>query len=465
VNQNEGIPLTYAQPLASRPGFSIPPSPSLWEVRTNDPAVGHNTQSGGAAKLVLHLSDTMMLTSLTARRSADYRALVDLDLIDRPLQSLDVVDTQRQVSQELTVAGRTPRFSWVGGAFVLDEHVDGPVLITLYGPGLQRRPHATFDTNAWALFGEATYQLPRRVSVTGGLRYSSEAKYLTNTGGTYRLGTTDLADPASFYAFTDDATFDAWTPRVSVQAPLAPTAFVYVSASRGFKSGGFNPSWPAPGRPFRPEFAWSYEGGLKSTLAGGRVQANAAVFHNDYRDLQVQSVITAGLLDITNAASATVRGVEVEATAAAAKGVQVSAQLAWLDATYDEYTAVGEGGLTRDVAGHRLSNAPAWSGGGAAVWEVGMGSRGLVSMRADVSWQSRVYFSPFNDRIQTQEPYALAHVRAAYGPRHHAWELAVFVRNLGNRGYITGAFTAPVTAIGGRPGEPRQWGTQVTLRR
>ncbi len=463
--RNEGIPLTYAQPLAAKPGFQITPSPSLWQVRTNDPAEGHNTQAGGAARLVLHLSDTLTLTSLTARRSADYRAFVDLDLIDRPLQTLDVVDTQHQFSQEVTLAGRSSRLAWVSGAFVLDEHVDGPVLITLYGPGLQRRPHATIDTAAWAVFGEATYELSRRVSLTGGVRYSHEVKSLANTGGTYRLGTTQLADPSSFYAFTDRATYDAWTPRFSLQSQMSSDVFAYVSASRGFKSGGFNPSWPAPDRPFRPEFAWSYEGGLKSTLAGGRVQANMAAFHTDYRDLQVQAVISPGLLDITNAASATVRGVEIEATAAATRGVQVSGQIAWLGATYDEYTAVGEGGLTRDVAGHRLTNAPAWSGGSSVVGAFGVGSRGVVSVRGDVSWQSRVFFSPFNDQVETQEPYALAHLRAAFEPRQKTWELAVFVRNLGNRAYITGTFTTPITAIGGRPGEPRQWGTQITLRR
>jgi iron complex outermembrane receptor protein len=463
--RDDGIPLTYAQPLAAKPGFQIPPAPSLWQVRTDDPAAGHNTQAGGAATLVIHLGRTTTLTALTARRTADYRAVVDLDLIDRPLQVLDVSDVQHQFSQEVTVSGRTPRLTWVGGAFVLDEHIDGPVLITLHGPGLQRRPHALIDAQAWALFGDATYQLAPRISLTGGLRYSSESKSLSNTGGTYRLGTTQLADPASFYAFTDRATFDAWTPRLSLQVQASSDVFAYVSASRGFKSGGFNPSWPSPDHPYRPEFAWSYEGGLKSTVAGGRVQANVAAFHNDYRDLQVQSIIVAGLLDITNAASATVRGVEVEAKAAVWKRVHVAGQLAWLDARYDSYVARGEGGATRDAAGNRLANAPAWSGGTSVVAEFDVGSLAIASLRADVSWQSRVFFSPFNDRVETQEPYALAHLRAAWAPRHRTWELAVFARNLGNRGYVTGTFTAPVTAVGGRPGEPRQWGTEITLRR
>ena len=59
------------------------------------------------------------------------------------------------------------------------------------------------------------------------------------------------------------ATFHAWTPKVSLQVQGSRDTFVYVSATRGFKSGGFNPAAREPGRGLQPEFAWSYEGGLK----------------------------------------------------------------------------------------------------------------------------------------------------------------------------------------------------------
>jgi outer membrane receptor protein involved in Fe transport len=41
----------------------------------------------------------------------------------------------------------------------------------------------------------------------------------------------------------------------------------------------------------------------------------------------------------------------------------------------------------------------------------------------------------------------------------------MFVRNLTNQDYITGSFSSPPPAIGGRPGEPRQIGVQLRLRR
>ena len=88
-------------------------------------------------------------------------------------------------------------------------------------------------------------------------------------------------------------------------------------------------------------------------------------------------------------------------------------------------------------------------------------------MRGDVSWQSRVFFSPFNDAIETQRAYALVHLRAGFEPRNRRWEVAVYVRNVGNREYLTNATATNVgfPAFNGRPGEPRHWGTQFTLRR
>ena len=106
------------------------------------------------------------------------------------------------------------------------------------------------------------------MSLTGGVRYSDEQKDIHNTGGVYRLGTTVLANPASFYDFVDRASYDAWTPKASIQFQASRETFVYVSATRGFKSGGLNVTATEPGGGFRPEFAWSYEGGLKRTMAG-----------------------------------------------------------------------------------------------------------------------------------------------------------------------------------------------------
>ena len=178
---------------------------------------------------------------------------------------------------------------------------------------------------------------------------------------------------------------------------------------------------------------------------------STAVFYNDYRDLQVQSFVLPGVLDISNAASATIRGVEAEGAATTWRGLQFAGTVSWLDVTYDRYLAVAPGNVTGDAAGKHLNNAPAWSGSGSVGYELAIGGRGTAAVRGDVSWQSRVFFTPFNDAIETQRPYGLVHLRAGFESRNRRWELAVYARNLLNREYITGTATnATLPAIIGR---------------
>jgi iron complex outermembrane recepter protein len=463
-----GTPLTNAKPILAKPGFTFDSPPSLWQVRASHPASGKSIQEGVSAKLTVRLSGTTTLTSLTAHRRSGTRFFIDPDATELSVATTLAPDVQRQVSQELTLAQRTSRLTWIGGAFFFDEKDDGPVRITLFRPpAVQIRPFATVDARAWALFGQATYRVSSHVSLTGGVRYSDEQKETHNLGGVYRLDTGVLANPASFYDFVDRATYDAWTPKGSLQVQASRDTFVYLSATRGFKSGGLNITARQPGGAFRPEFAWSYEGGLKRTMAEGRVRVNAAVFYNDYQDLQVQTFFQTGVVLVTNAASATIKGLEVEAAATMGRGLQLTGSVSWLDATYDHYEAVGPGDVRGDAAGHRLNNAPEWSGRGSAVYELATGRAGTTSLRGDVSWQSGVFFSPFNTAIEAQPAHALVHLRAGFEPRSRRWEMAVYVRNVGNREYLTGATATNVgfPAFTGRPGEPRQWGAQFALRR
>ncbi len=464
----EGTPLTHAKPILAKPGFTFNSPPSLWQVRASHPASGRSIQQGISAKLTVRLNETTTVTSLTARRDSDTDFFIDPDATELAVATTLAPDVQHQLSQELTLAQSTSRLTWIGGAFFFDEQEDAPVRVTQFGPpAVQIRPFATVDARAWALFGQATYRVSSRVSLTGGVRYSDEKKKTHNVGGVYRLDTDVLANPASFYDLVDRATYDAWTPKGSLQVQASRDTFVYLSATRGFKSGGLNITARQPGGAFRPEFAWSYEGGLKRTMAEGRVLLNVAAFYNDYQDLQVQTFVQTGVVLVTNAASATIKGLEVEAAATIGRGLHLSGSLSWLDATYDDYEAVGPGGMRGDAAGHRLNNAPEWSGSGSVVYELALGKAGTASLRGDASWQSQVFFSPFNTGIESQRGYGLLQLRAGFEPRSRRWEVAVYARNLGNREYLTGATaTNPgFPAFTGRPGEPRQWGAQLTLRR
>jgi iron complex outermembrane receptor protein len=459
-----GVPLTLARPVARNPdappgtpSFDIPDG--FWSVRANDLAEGRNRQRGTSARLSLRLGDTATLTSLTAYHDADFRLFVDSDTTERALATTRLSDRQRQVSQEVTLTRRTPRVSWIGGLFVFGERTHGPFELTLFQLRNEYRVHSTVDADAWALFGQSRYLVSDRVAVTGGLRYSREREEIHAIAGGLRT-----------YDVTAAAADAAWTPKGSIELAASRDTFLFLAATRGFKGGGANLAALEPGSAFRPELAWSYEAGVKRTLPGGRGRVNAALFYVDYRDLQIESFVLPGIVDVSNA-SATSKGVELEGTVSAGGGFQFLGMLSWLDAIYGQYTALRFDPFTRQVAsvrdatGNRLRDAPRWSGSGAAIYEFQPAGIGTLSLRGDVSWQGRVFFSPFNDAVQAQPAYALVHARATLVPRNRRWEASVFVRNLGRQEYVTATWTSSGgVAFSGRPGEPRHWGTQFTIR-
>ena len=264
--------------------------------------------------------------------------------------------------------------------FLFDEFdhqsfwVDQPVA------GLQVRLDPRVDATSRAVFGQATVGLTSRLSATAGVRYTREGKDIDNAGGRYGLDAPYAPVPGSVYGYSDSIAHDAWTPKVGLEMKLPHDALAYVSATRGFKSGGFNPSSTAPGRGYAPEWAWSYEGGWKGTLRGGRSRFGVSAFVMDYTNLQVQTPIGIGVFDIRNAAAATIRGVEVENTSRIGRGIEAGGHVTWLDATYDQYIAVNNINVTGDVAGNRLNNAPEWAG---RLWIEWSGDIGRIATAVD----------------------------------------------------------------------------------
>ena len=204
---------------------------------------------------------------------------------------------------------------------------------------------------------------------------------------------------------------------------------------------------------------------MKATLIHGRARINVTAFQMDYTNLQVQTPIGVGVFDISNAAAATIRGLEVEPSGRIAGGLETGGHLAWLDATYDRYIAVGIGGVTGDVAGKRLNNAPEWSGRLWLEWTGNVGRSTRLTLTGDATAQSTVFYTPFNDAIQRSPPHGLLGARAEFGPSSRRWAINLYARNITNTDYITAAFGASPVAFGGRPGPSRQVGIQFTIAR
>ena len=240
---------------------------------------------------------------------------MDADITELNLLTTHQHERQHQLSEEITISHQQPRLTWVGGVFLFDESDHQTFWVDQPAARIQVRLDPRVDATSRAVFGQATVGLTSRLSATAGVRYTHEGKDIDNAGGTLRPRCSVLRRfPGRSTAIPIPSRTDAWTPKVGLEMKLPHDALAYVSATRGFKSGGFNPSSTAPGRGYAPEWAWSYEGGWKGALMDGRSRFAVSAFVMDYTNLQVQTPIGIGVFDIRNAAAATIRGVEVENT-------------------------------------------------------------------------------------------------------------------------------------------------------
>jgi iron complex outermembrane receptor protein len=465
VDFQGGVPLTFNKALAVKPGFQVDNPPDLHDVRASALAWNRTLQSGISARLTTLLTPSTTLVGLTAFRTLDYEFFVDADITELNLVTTHNHEQQQQLSQEITISHQQLGLAWLAGLFFFAEDDQQTFWVDQPAAQVQVRLDPHVDATSRAVFGQATVGLTSRLSATAGVRYTHERKDIDNAGGRYRLDVPDLAVPGSVYGYADSIVHSAWTPKIGLELKLPQGALTYVSATRGFKSGGFNLSSTAPGRGTAPEFAWSYEGGWKGALMGGRSRLGVSAFVMDYTDLQVQTPIGIGIFDIRNAAAATIRGVEVENTTRIWRGIQAGGHVTWLDATYDQHIAVANDGTTGDVAGNRLNNAPEWAARFWVEWSGDLGRAARLSIVADATAQSTVFYTPFNDNIQRQGPYGLLGARAEYGPSHRRWAVSAYARNLTNTDYITATFGTSPAAFGGRPGPPRRFAVEFSVRR
>jgi iron complex outermembrane receptor protein len=308
--------------VSLKPGYQVDNPESLHEVRASTLAQSRNLQYGAAARLTLRFSRGITVTSLTAFRQLDYDVFADSDITELALTATRVHDIQQQWSEEVTVSAERPGLSWVGGVFFLQDDDRQPSPIRLEQPRLEIRLDPAVRATSGAAFGQATLAVTRRASLTAGLRYTGERKSIDDAGGVHALGMPSAPAPGSAYAYSDSIAHSAWTPKVALELRGGESVLGYLSATRGFKSGGFNFTSTEPGRGYDPEWAWSYEAGLKTRLGGGRARLSLAAFHTDYTDLQVQTIVRPGVLDVSNAAAATIRGLEVEGAIDPTGGLQ-----------------------------------------------------------------------------------------------------------------------------------------------
>ncbi len=393
------------------------------------------------------------------RNIATYRRMhnelfIDLDGSRATSFHLYQNQTQNQKSYEsqLVSSGKGP-LSWTAGLFVFKEHNDQPTRQDIFATG--GITTVKQDTTATALYGQADYRFNSVVKATFGARSSRETK-------DFSLNAVRANGTLNF----DFAAKNSWSRtdwKLGLDAQVSKDTLVYGSATTGFKSGGFNGragTAAAAALTLKPETVLTYELGLKTSFLNGAGRFNINVFQNDYKDLQLTAFNAAGVSVLTNAASAVIKGVEIDTSAQLTKAWQVSMNLGTLDAKYKDYTTANA--ATFD--GKQLKQAPKLQYGLSTSYRVAMGNGSMV-FGAQMKHVGEHFQNLTNSPIIKTDAYSIVDARAGYEAAGGKWSASLWGKNLANKRYYTGGFDLSALAIADvYLNVPRTYGVDLKYR-
>ncbi len=475
--------------------------------------------------------DSVSLTSITSWRESDFNWAEDSEGLPglssfnpadpaafgfrRDVTDSAIEDTE-QLTQEIRLASNGDgSVEWVLGAFYSLEEINrtetfcipncgGNVLDVVYPAGQNRVADRfivnssiqTNESDSSAIYGQATFSLRDDLSLTAGLRYSTEEKDVTFAGdvddGVVPVGVFIQEN----FSVADSDSWSNVSGRLAIDWQMADDALVYASVSNGFKSGGYIGSPSTPSRAvnsFDEETAVNYELGLKSTWLDNSLRLNIAAFFTDYEDLQVTRFAQLadnpgnafGEFITENAAEAEISGLEVEFTWLPSDSLEFGGSYAYLNTEFKDFTpevanlapSGGTGacpagstavsnlpadGCIPDFSGNALRQAPESSFHFYGKYTLDLANSGLLSAKLSYRFQDDAFYDPDNNDITVIPSYELLDALVSWTSVNDDWKVTGWVKNLADEEYRTHIYSQRNSQIAFATfGAPRTSGVTV----
>ena len=398
------------------------------------------------------------LTSISAYVRSFYSQDADVDATPRdglfgPFQS-----QSKQFSQELRLA--SPSSSPIGyvlGAYYFHEKQEG---FNWYLTGSDLGPGSLYTgccensglgytearkRESYALFGAVDLELTQGLKLNGGLRYTHDKEdwsfqqlFWTFTNSRMLEALPKANSGAVIYASAPlTKSWSRLTGDVALTYKLTDDVNVYAKYARGYLSG--NHILPTSGTRYGlvdPETINDYEGGIKAVLADGKLSLDGAFFYYDYKNVQVNRLVvlstSSGFVSVReNAASATVKGVELDAKYAPNSNLTLSGGFGWTDAKFDKYVT---GGLDR--SGFAFPQVPKFNWNVAGSYKVPLASGAKIEFATDWNYQDGFYVDTNFTPVSRSEKRTIGNAYIRYHHAGDAWSFSLYARNVLNNTYV-----------------------------
>lgn len=231
--------------------------------------------------------------------------------------ALDEAKNIELVVGELTLASPdTRRLRWLTGAYISTSETNANTAISVVrvSPLTVYAETRSDSLDEAAIFGEASYDLAPRLTLTAGARLYA-----------FDYGTrSDVSQAGAHRLFDDTGTTTGLSPKLALAYEVNDQFRLYGQITQGHRTGGFNTAGPigqafngavgSPSTSYRADTLWNYEAGAKATLWNGRVQTRSAIFLARWSDIQSDQFLPSGLAYAVNVGDATNVGLELETT-------------------------------------------------------------------------------------------------------------------------------------------------------
>ncbi len=443
------------------------------------------------------------LTAITGYSKYEFQELCDCDFTGGNVFGVGMAEEFDQLSQEIRLTSPTGgTFEYIAGAYYEESDLSygdtifvqgNSVLVPLLngnpafiGTPLQGIAGTMIantgtprlfeqDSQAWAVFGQLTWNITDSFRATGGLRYTNEEKdasrllTITDIEGDPLSGLPSVLAPAVYSAafnvrrhdLSGSRSEDKLLPSVILEYDWSDRIMTYVSWSQGSKSGGYdarsnNPTVPPAvacanppvrdpvgciyGREigsfeFEDENADNIELGAKMGF-GGNFELNAALYFTNYKDMQVSTFDGSLGFNVQNAGEADIMGLELDARWQLTEHSLLSGAMAWTDFEFKDYFGQCAFGQTPDAPDGINCNYKGKTNEFVADWVASLAydyRRPISStlefrFGLDAYYSGETFVNPTLDPRQKQDAYVKLNGRVAIGGEH--WEVAVLGRNL-----------------------------------
>lgn len=405
------------------------------------------------------------LRSTSAWLHTEANLALDLDGTDADFAANFPHGRSETFSQEIRIAPAAASATegrWTMGVFFLDEHASQSLDTRLPQTQTRNVPAGEVDTVALGAFGQYRLMLGDDWALRGGLRYSRDDRTLDLTR------TVTSPSGTSVTRQHDRRRWDAWTPELGLEYAPDPGWFWYATAARGYKAGGFNTSTIQD--PFDPEYLWAYELGVKSAWPSQAMRISAALFHYDYRDMQLNTppgdAPPGTFPRVINAAAATLRGAEAGLLWHPRHDLELSLRAMTLSARFDDFVSIDPNNpeVDPDRSGGRLPQAPRLSFNAGVNYLLPFAG-GMLRLSGEYRYQSSMYFNIYQDPALRQGAYGLINAGIGWESGDEHWYAELYGRNLTDKLYAqTMLRNDPLTGTKRFWGAPRTVGIRVGYR-